>query len=267
MRTLIVRFSLLTLSLVIAGCSSPKALPKYEQPLARAAVMKVRTTAYTHTEADHVQYTNKNALGGTLQYGRMNSAAADWSRWPAGSIFRIRETGEIFQVDDYGWALAGTNTIDLYRPSRAAMNQWGVRRITIENLRWGDPKKSLSILRPRSKYRHIKRMVDQLEERMDEWMNYGSNSQMASAEAVGSGPSEIPASPAPTNLRFGEGTGEPAMKVATAAPVPRAQPIARAMAVQTTPAVAVTQPFVRTAQTTRSSGPTATREAFLNSIR
>ena len=63
----------------------------------------------------------------------IHSAAADWSRWPAGTMFRIVETGELYQVDDYGWALAGTNTIDLYKPSRSAMNAWGVRRVTIEN--------------------------------------------------------------------------------------------------------------------------------------
>jgi hypothetical protein len=62
-------------------------------------------------------------------------------------------------VDDYGWALAGTNTIDLYKPSRAAMNRWGVRRVTIENLRWGNPERSLAVLRPRAKHAHVKRMI------------------------------------------------------------------------------------------------------------
>jgi hypothetical protein len=71
-------------------------------------------------------------------------------------------------VDDYGWALSGTNTIDLYKPSRAAMNAWGVRRVTIENLQWGDPKASLSILRPRSRYRHVQRMIAELHDRMHE---------------------------------------------------------------------------------------------------
>jgi 3D (Asp-Asp-Asp) domain-containing protein len=113
-------------------------------------------------------YSNHNALGGTLQSGMMHSAAADWSRWPAGTIFRIRETGELYQVDDYGWALSGTNTIDLYKPSRAAMDAWGVHRVTIENLQWGDPKHSLAILRERSHYRHVQRMIAELEERMDE---------------------------------------------------------------------------------------------------
>lgn len=162
------RVFLAALILLAAACTAPRPLPKYEKPIARTAVQCVRTTAYTHTEDDHIQYTNRNALGSCLKCGQINSAAADWSRWPAGSIFRIRETGQIFQVDDYGWALAGTNTIDLYKPSRAAMNAWGVRRVTIENLQWGDPQRSLAILRPRAKYRHIRRMIDQMEGRMAE---------------------------------------------------------------------------------------------------
>ncbi len=164
----------------------------------------MRTTAYTDTEADHVEYGARNAVGGQLHaaarppppivlraqavnanlpnsggfqrnsyipvapaapmmplvYG---SAAADWSRWPAGTVFRIVSTGEVYRVDDYGWALSGRNTIDLYMPSRGAMNAWGLRREEIEILEWGDPRESLRILRPRRKYRHIRRMILELE--------------------------------------------------------------------------------------------------------
>lgn len=150
------------LCVLLAGCAS-RPLPKYEKPIARAQIQSVRTTAYTHTEADHLDYGCASALGTQLQCGPVHSAAADWSRWPAGTRFRVVETGEIYQVDDYGWALAGTNTIDLYKPSRAAMNAWGVRRVTIENLAWGDPSRSVAVLRPRSKYRHIKRMLAEFE--------------------------------------------------------------------------------------------------------
>ena len=153
--------------LFIVGCAS-RPLPKFERPIARTQYQRVRTTAYTDTESDHTQYSNHNALGGTLQYGAIRSAAADWSRWPAGTIFRIRETGELYRVDDYGWALSGTNTIDLYKPSRGAMNDWGTRGVTIENLQWGDPKQSLAVLRQRSHYRHVQRMIQELEDRMDE---------------------------------------------------------------------------------------------------
>jgi 3D (Asp-Asp-Asp) domain-containing protein len=255
MRTLIARAIPLAVSLVLVGCAS-KPLPKYEKPLARASVMSVRTTAYTHTEADHVQYSDHNALGGHLQYGPINSAAADWSRWPAGSVFRIRETGEIFQVDDYGWALAGTNTIDLYKSSRVGMNQWGVRRVTIENLRWGDPRQSLSILRPRSRYAHIKRMINQLEERMPEWISTGFSPQVASADS----------SPAPVAI---------APAVAVAQPIPAAtRPHVSSLspsspAIQPFNSVAMTQPAPapRNSPATRTNGATATREAFLNSFR
>jgi 3D (Asp-Asp-Asp) domain-containing protein len=168
MRPLLSRAIPLVLCLYMAGCSTPRPLPKFERPIARTQIQRVRTTAYTDTESDHVQYSNHNALGGTLQSGVIHSAAADWSRWPAGTIFRIRETGELYRVDDYGWALSGTNTIDLYKPSRAAMNTWGVRGVTIENLQWGDPKPCLAILRQRSHYRHVQRMIAELEERMEE---------------------------------------------------------------------------------------------------
>jgi len=45
------------------------------------------------------------------------------------------------------------------------MNQWGVRRVTIEILEWGDPRRSYALLKPRAKHRHVKRMVRQLEDR------------------------------------------------------------------------------------------------------
>ena len=66
-------------------------------------------------------------------------------------------------MDDYGWALSGRNTIDLYQPTRAAMNAWGVRREPIQILQWGDREESLRRLRNHQAYRHIKRMVLELE--------------------------------------------------------------------------------------------------------
>src|SRR5260221_1556683 len=168
MRPLLSRAILLVLCLFIAGCSTPRPLPKFQRAIARTQFQRVRTTAYTDTESDHIQYSNHNALGGILQSGEIHSAAADWSRWPAGTIFRIRETGELYRVDDYGWALSGTNTIDLYKPSRASMNASGVRGVTIENLQWGDPKQSLAVLRQRSHYRHVQRMIAEIEERLEE---------------------------------------------------------------------------------------------------
>lgn len=161
------RCALIACTFLLGACAS-RPLPKYETPIARTQIQHVRTTAYTHSEADHLQHGRRTALGTRLRYGSVNSAAADWSRWPAGSVFRIQETGELFEVDDYGWALSGTNTIDLYKPSRRAMNHWGVRRVTIENLQWGDVDRSLAILRGRSKYKHVRRMISQIESRYAE---------------------------------------------------------------------------------------------------
>ena len=69
------------------------------------------------------------------------SAAADWSRWPLGTKFRIVGTDEVFQIDDYGSALIGTGTIDLYKTNRLAMRKWGVRSVDIDVLEWGSKRK------------------------------------------------------------------------------------------------------------------------------
>jgi 3D (Asp-Asp-Asp) domain-containing protein len=94
---------------------------------------------------------------------QIGSAAADWSRWPAGTVFRLLSTGQVYKIDDYGWALAGRNTIDLYMPTRSAMNSWGAREEGIQILRWGNPNESLRLLQAHQGYRHIRRMVLELE--------------------------------------------------------------------------------------------------------
>ena len=94
---------------------------------------------------------------------QIGSAAADWSRWPAGTVFRPPATGQVYKIDDYGWALAGRNTIDLYMPTRSAMNAWGAREEGIQILRWGNPNESLRLLQGHQGYRHIRRMVLELQ--------------------------------------------------------------------------------------------------------
>jgi 3D (Asp-Asp-Asp) domain-containing protein len=150
-----------TSSFLFFGCAE-RELPTYEAPLARSEFMKIRTTAYNDHESDHIKYGNASASGTALQLGQIRSAAADWSRWPAGTEFVIDATGQTYVVDDYGWALAGRNTIDLYCPSRAEMNAWGVRRVTIHILHWGDPWASYRILKPRNAYAHVRRMLDEI---------------------------------------------------------------------------------------------------------
>ena len=232
--------------ILLSGCGTTQhALPQYEPPLAKTDFQNVRTTAYTHTESDHLEYSNHNALGGELhaagppihraevvtraslgyevqraiavdesnsgspplqpfsmeenrtvtrppkhaakpdrnvkraiavtparrsrgeggQPPQIGSAAADWSRWPAGTVFRLLSTGQNYRVEDYGWALSGRNTIDLYMANQHEMNSWGARQETIEVLKWGDPQESLQFLHRHQDYKHIRRMVLELEGR------------------------------------------------------------------------------------------------------
>jgi 3D (Asp-Asp-Asp) domain-containing protein len=93
----------------------------------------VRTTAYTRVEKGG----RRNALGAYLSGHHVMSAASDWSRFPLGTRFRIVNTREEFIIDDYGPALIGTSTIDLYKPTRLEMKRWGVRNVDIDILQWG----------------------------------------------------------------------------------------------------------------------------------
>ncbi len=126
-------------------------------------ITSVRTTAYTHTEADHIQYGARTAVGTGLRHGTVRSAAADWSVYPVGTIFQIEGSPYIYQVDDYGSALVGTNTIDIYQPTKAHMKAWGVRNVNIRVLKWGSFSKSLTIMKPRAHHPHVKRMVSRIE--------------------------------------------------------------------------------------------------------
>jgi 3D (Asp-Asp-Asp) domain-containing protein len=105
----------------------------------------------------------KRAIAVSKKPPKIGSAAADWSRWPAGTTFRLLSTGQIYRVDDYGWALSGRNTIDLYMASSRDMNSWGAREEPIQVLQWGDPAESLRFLGPHQKYKHIRRMVLELQ--------------------------------------------------------------------------------------------------------
>jgi hypothetical protein len=53
-------------------------------------------------------------------------------------------------------------------PNQREMNSWGAREEAIEILKWGDPRESLRFLQRHQDYRHIKRMVLELEGREKE---------------------------------------------------------------------------------------------------
>ena len=129
-------------------------------------IRNVKTTAYTQSESDHIVYGAKSAVGNPLKYGAVRSAAADWSVYPVGTEFKIEGEPYVYQVDDYGSALVGTRTIDLYRPSKASMNSWGARNVNIQVIKWGSFTKSLSIMKPRDGLKpHIHPMISAIEAR------------------------------------------------------------------------------------------------------
>ncbi len=132
-------------------------------------IMMVRTTAYTHSESDHVQYGRKSAAGNTLQYGsQVRSAAADWSKYPLGTRFMIEGLPYEYVVDDYGSALVGTETIDIYKPEKGTMNNWGVRNVPIRVLEWGSFEESRKILDERKNVRradHVREMLHEIEKK------------------------------------------------------------------------------------------------------
>ena len=144
------------------SCAQHTAIRSHSAAAAnRQRMQKVRTTAYTHTEKGG----RRNALGTYLSASHVISAASDWSRFPLGTRFRIVDTKEEYIIDDYGTALIGTDTIDLYKPSRLQMRRWGVRHVDIDILRWGSEEESLKVLGPRVKHRSVRQMVTALEKK------------------------------------------------------------------------------------------------------
>lgn len=145
------RLSIAVLTIALFGACSSSG--KGQSPTASGARMKVRTTAYHHSEPGG----RANGIGGRLSAA--HSAAADWSWMPVGTRFRIVSTGEDYVIEDYGSALVGRKTIDIYKPTRRAMNAWGVRHVEIQIIEWGSPAVSLKVLQPRQKYGYIRTMV------------------------------------------------------------------------------------------------------------
>lgn len=126
---------------------------------AHGPVRVLRTTAYHCHEEDHIVYGNKSAYGTPLRYGKVRSAAADWSRFPIGTVFRIQGLPHLFIIDDYGSALVGKDTLDLYTRSKQEMNYWGARHVKVEFLRWGSYDLSYKILAERMKHPHCRQMA------------------------------------------------------------------------------------------------------------
>jgi 3D (Asp-Asp-Asp) domain-containing protein len=168
--TIPLRFIVIGLALLFGGCAVNSERDKTTQGSSTDRVHEqkvVKTTAYTDSESGHRSYGAKNAIGSHLESGSINSAAADWSHFPVGTKFRVLETDTTYVVDDYGPALVGTDTIDLYVPSRRTMNQWGARRVKIEILEKGSYEKSLEVRRPRQQSWYAKQMVKNIRKQIE----------------------------------------------------------------------------------------------------
>ena len=131
-----------------------------------AKTVPVVATAYGASAKCNSKWAGKNAIGGRLKSGEVTSAAADWSRFPLGTKFRVKETGRVYVVDDYGSAMVGKDKVDLFKTNYRDVYRWGVRNVQLEIIEWGDFVKSLAILKPRSKSRHVKSMVQSLEAKL-----------------------------------------------------------------------------------------------------
>lgn len=152
------------LSLAVGGCASLDA----ERSEARPKTVAVTATAYSCGAKCNGVWAKRNAVGGRLQSGAVNSAAADWSRFPLGTKFRVVETGKVYVVDDYGSAMVGQDKVDLFHTSYRDVYRWGVRRVNLEIIEWGCPEESLTVLKPRARAAHVRRMVEALRVRLSE---------------------------------------------------------------------------------------------------
>jgi 3D (Asp-Asp-Asp) domain-containing protein len=148
-----------SLGLFASGCATtgrPVAAP------AKPKTVPVTATAYSSGAKCNGAWAHRNAIGGPLKSGAVNSAATDWSRIPLGTKFRVVETGKVYIVDDYGSAMVGKDKVDLFHTSYRDVYRWGVRQVTLEIIEWGCPDKSLAVLKPRARAPHVRRMVEVL---------------------------------------------------------------------------------------------------------
>ncbi|MDF1753401.1 MAG: 3D domain-containing protein [Verrucomicrobiales bacterium] len=141
--------------------SSPVLRP---EPKEMASQLTVRTTAYCHLENEPGAVGNLNCLGTELRYdNNRRSAAADWSKYPVGTQFRILGDPYLYEIDDYGSGLVGTDTIDLYKPTLELMNEWGVRNVVIEIVKMGSFERSSEVMEPRLHYPHVAEMYQNIQ--------------------------------------------------------------------------------------------------------
>lgn len=150
MRTIAALIALLALS----GCAGGLV---YEEPLARDIYQKVNVAPYAGATSGSGE-AGVTARGTRYQRGSISSAAADWARWPAGTLFRVLATGELYEVDDFTDDIVGKNMLLLYKP---ASSNAETHFVTIEIIRWGSPHDS-AILLQQQKSSTSKKILEEL---------------------------------------------------------------------------------------------------------
>lgn len=148
----------LAFSLLCSGCATSGKTPSPS----KMKTVSVTATAYSSGAKCNGAWAQRNAIGGRLKSGEVNSAAADWSRFPLGTKFKVVETGKVYIVDDYGSAMVGKDKVDLFHTSYRDVYCWGVRQVNFESIEWGCPAESLTVLKPRARASHVRRMVEAL---------------------------------------------------------------------------------------------------------
>lgn len=122
----------------------------------------VRATAYSHMQNEPGAPGRMNAAGGILKYGTskgsIRSAAADWSKYPLGTKFKIKGMPYTYVVDDYGSALTNTNTVDIFHPTLRGIKDWGLRTIEIDVIQWGSWDRTMALLKGRQSHWHCRDM-------------------------------------------------------------------------------------------------------------
>jgi 3D (Asp-Asp-Asp) domain-containing protein len=163
MRSLkIIIFGFLMLVMGLAQKSDGEAATPENLAAGLKGMRVVRTTAYTYSR----HALAKDAKDHRLKTGPEHNAAADWSRLPLGTKFKIAGSNETYVINDYGSALVGTATVDLYMPTHHEMSRWGVRHVPIEIIEPGSYKESLELLKSRTHVPYVRKMVHSLEQKL-----------------------------------------------------------------------------------------------------
>ena len=125
---LILLAAFIAIVLLSACGTTHNPLPPYEPPLAKTDFQHVRTTAYTHTESDHRQYSNRNALGGELRAAgppihRAEAATRVTLAYEVPRAIPVNESGSYSPpLQPFSMEERGTVTRTTKRPAKATRN-------------------------------------------------------------------------------------------------------------------------------------------------